>query len=99
ELEVWQQSHDEVRSHFPKLKGKDLTAYVIRCIIDREVEDVILTSGELIDASKVRSVEDVRRQKKPLVRYSQRLLHANRKLRKFLYQNLYYHPSVAGANQ
>ena len=98
-LEVWQQSYEEVRAHFPKLRGTALTTYVIRCIIDREVQDVILTSNKAIEAACVRSVEDVRRQPKPLIRYSQSLLRANRKLRRFLYQNLYYHPRVAGVNQ
>src|SRR6185369_15320631 len=35
----------------------------------------------------------------PLIRYSLRLLKANKALRKFLYKNLYYHPRVATANQ
>lgn len=99
ELDAWQQSYQDVRGHFPKLKGRELTTYVIRCIIDRAVEDVILTSSKLIGAAKLRSVEEVRRQKQPLIRYSPRMLKANRKLRKFLYENLYYHPRVAGANQ
>jgi dGTPase len=99
ELEVWEKSYGEVRRNFPKLRGADLTTYVIRCIIDREVQDVISTSSEAIDQSGVQSVDDVRRQAKTLVRYSDELLRANRKLRKFLYQNLYYHPRVAGVNQ
>ncbi len=99
ELEVWQESYEQVRKDFPKLKGRELTTYVIRCIIDRQVHDVITTSAELIDESGAKSVDAVRRQRKPLIRYSHRLLQANRKLRKFLYQNLYYHPRVAGANQ
>ncbi|MEA3189099.1 MAG: dGTPase [Chthoniobacter sp.] len=99
ELEVWQVSLAQVSADFPKLTGSDLTTYVIRCIIDREVQDVISTSAEMIAESNVQSVEDVRRQKKPLIRYSHRLMLANSKLRKFLYQNLYYHPRVAGANE
>ena len=98
-LEVWQESYDQVRSDFPDLKGKELNTYVIRCIIDRQVEDVIVTSAELIEDAGVKTVDDVRGQKKPLIRYSTRLVKANRKLRKFLYQNLYFHPSVAGVNQ
>lgn len=98
ELEVWQHSSKEVHHHFPKLRGRELNSYVIRCIIDRQVQDVIATSAALIEASGVQSVEDVRRQKKPLIRYSLPLLKANRTLRKFLYKNLYYHPRVAGAN-
>ncbi len=99
ELEVWQQSYDEVRRHFPKLKGQALHRYVIRCIIDREVQDVIATSSEMISAAGVQSADEVRQQKKPLIRYSLRLLKANKALRKFLYKNLYYHPRVASANQ
>lgn len=99
ELEVWQESYDEVRRHFPKLKGQALHRYVIRCIIDREVQDVIATSSEMIAAAGVQSADDVRRQKKPLIRYSLRLLKGNKALRKFLYKNLYYHPRVASANQ
>jgi dGTPase len=99
ELDVWQQSHEEVRADFPRLKGTQLQSYVIRCIIDRQVHDVIATSARVIAASGVVTVDDVRRQKKPLIRYSQKLLAANRKLRRFLYKNLYYHPDVAGVNR
>jgi len=99
EMEIWQESYEHARSQFPKLKGAELTTDVIRRIIDRQVEDVIVTSFDLIKTAGVKSVEDVRCQKKPLIRYSSRRVLANRKLRKFLYQNLYYHPRVAEANR
>jgi dGTPase len=98
-LEAWQDSYRAVRTMFPKLHGGELTRYVIRCLIDRQVEDVIMTSSELIAKSRVKTVEEVRSQPKALIRYSQPLASANRELRKFLYKNLYYHPKVAGANQ
>lgn len=99
ELEVWRESHEHVRSHFPDLKGGDLTTYIIRCIIDHQVEDVIVTSAELIETAGVRSADDARRRKKPLIRYSAHRVQANRKLRKFLYANLYFHPRVAEVNR
>jgi dGTPase len=98
-LEVWRRSHAEVRGHFPKLRGRELHSYVIRCIIDQQVQDVITTSEKFIRDSGVQSADDVRRHKKPLIRYSLPLLKANQTLRRFLYKNLYYHPRVAGANQ
>jgi dGTPase len=98
ELEIWHEPEQEVRRHFPHLAGRELTAYVIRCIIDRQVQDVISTSSGLIDAAAPKSAEDVRRHPTPLIQYSEKLLRANRRLRRFLYQNLYYHPSVAQAN-
>ena len=99
QLEVWQMAYDDVKSRYPEIEGRELHAYVIRCIIDREVEDVIVTSGERIAAAGVQSVEAVRRQPEPLIGYSERLHTANRAMRKFLYANLYYHPDVSHVNR
>jgi dGTPase len=98
-LDVWQQNLERVLSHFPVLRGKELNGYVIRCIIDQQVHDVIETSSALIEQSGVQSAEAVRQQKDPLIRYSGPLLSANKKLRSFLYSNLYHHPTVAEVNQ
>jgi dGTPase len=99
ELEAWHETEAQVRRDFPQLEGAELRAYVIRCVIDRQVADVIRTSSARIDAAGVRSADDVRAQRKPLIAYSDALRRANQQLRKFLYKNLYYHPSVAGANK
>jgi dGTPase len=99
ELEVWQESHEHVRRHFSKVRGKVLVTYIIRCIIDRQVEDVLATSAARIAKSRVQSADEVRKQPRALIRYSDRLLAANRKLRRFLYANLYYHPQVNDLNQ
>ena len=88
-----------MKGRFPKIRGRELNAYVIRCLIDRAVEDVIHTSGGLIEASGVRSVAEVRQQKSPLIAYSERLRTANQELRTFLYANLYYHPDVDQMNR
>ncbi|MEQ1850996.1 MAG: deoxyguanosinetriphosphate triphosphohydrolase [Chthoniobacteraceae bacterium] len=98
QLEAWKGSEADVRRYFPKLKGAELQAYVIRCMIDRQVADVIRTSASLIEASGVASPAGVRSSKRPLIGYSKPLLKANQQLRRFLYKNLYYHPSVSGAN-
>jgi len=45
------------------------------------------------------SADEVRKQEAPLIRYSDDLLEANRELRRFLYQNVYYHPRVAEVNR
>src|SRR6476620_1333778 len=71
----------------------------MRDIIDREVHDLVATSAESIADSDVRSADDVRRQTAPLIRYSDELAEANRALRKFLYQNVYYHPRVSELNR
>jgi len=98
-LEVWRHTFEEVRRDYPRLAGPELNGYVIRCIIDRQVQDVITNSAAAIEASGVQSADDVRRQRKPLIRYSPELRAGNRTLRKILYANLYYHPSVATSNR
>jgi dGTPase len=98
ELEIWGSTLEEVKASHPELVGRELDAYVIRCMIDREVADVIQTSDALLAASGVSSVEEVRKQAKPLIRYSPAMQSANGELRRFLYRNLYHHPDVAEVN-
>jgi len=97
-LMVWRESEEEVKRHFPRLKGTALQQYVIRCMIDRQVADVIRTSAGRIEKSSVASADEVRAHEDSLVAYSKGLLRGNQQLRRFLYKNLYYHPRVAGAN-
>ncbi len=97
-LEIWSGTLEEVKARDPALEGRELDAYVIRCMIDREVEDVIQTSHALLEQSGVANVEAVRRHPEPLIRYSPAMRAANGKLRRFLYENLYQHPDVAEVN-
>jgi dGTPase len=98
-LAIWQRAREEAHAEAGHLQGRELCAAIIRRIIDREVEDVIATSAERIAASGVDNVEAVRRQKTPLIGYSEALLADNRELRSFLFANLYYHPQIKQANQ
>ncbi len=99
ENEVWRNSHRAVLARYTNAHEPDLHKLVIRDIIDREVHDLVATSAESIAESRVQSADEVRRQTTPLIRYSDELAEANRALRKFLYQNVYYHPRVAEVNQ
>ncbi len=99
ENEVWRTSHRAVLARYTDTREPDLHKLIIRDIIDREVHDLVVTSTESIAEAGVQSADDVRRQTTPLIRYSDELAEANRALRKFLYQNVYYHPRVAEVNQ
>jgi len=99
ELEIWRETQRDVKSRHPRIRGRELNAYVIRCLIDREVEDAIQTSDHAIAESRVTCVADVRQHPKPLIRYSDWLMSANRQLREFLYANLYFHPTVRTVNR
>jgi dGTPase len=99
ENEVWRNSHSAVLARYTDAREPELHKLIIRDIIDREVHDLVATSVEKIAESGVQSADEVRRQTAPLIRYSDELTEANRALRKFLYQNVYYHPRVAEVNR
>src|SRR6185369_7093106 len=99
ENDVWRTSHRAVLARYTGVHEPDLHKLTIREIIDREVHDLVVTSAEAIAESGVHSSDDVRRQTMPLIRYSDELAAENRALRKFLYQNVYYHPRVAEVNR
>jgi dGTPase len=96
---VWRRSHGTVLERYPEVREPELHKLIIRDIIDVQVQDVVQTSADSIARAKVQSVDEVRRQPTPLIRYSDQLLEANRELRKFLYRNVYFHPRVAKVNQ
>jgi dGTPase len=98
EVDVWKVAADSVRVRYPHLREPDQHKLIIRDVIDRQVQDVIVTSAEQITSLKVQSRDDIRNQP-VLIRYGDELAEANRELRKFLYQNVYYHPRVAEVNQ
>jgi dGTPase len=99
ESTVWRRSHATVLGRYPDVREPELHKLIIRDIIDMQVEDVVRSSANAIKQSGVQSADEVRQQPRPLIRYSDDLLKANRELRKFLYQNVYYHPRVAEVNR
>jgi dGTPase len=99
ENEVWRNSYRTVLARYTGVREPELHKLIIRDIIDNEVHDLVTTSAEAIAKSGAQSADDVRRQSAPLICYGDELAGANRALRKFLYQNVYYHPRVAEVNQ
>ncbi|CAN5240634.1 deoxyguanosinetriphosphate triphosphohydrolase [soil metagenome] len=96
---VWRQSHASVSTRYPAAREPELHKLIIRDIIDVQVRDVITSSGAALEQAGVHSADEVRRQERPLLRYSEELLTANGELRRFLYKNVYYHPRVAEVNR
>jgi len=99
DVKVWRKAALQVRDQFGDLPDESRRYYVIRCIIDDQVKDVVETSEEAILGAGVQSADDVRLQARPLVRYSPKRRLLNLELRKYLYQNLYYNPEVHEPNR
>lgn len=99
DVRAWREAAQEVRGEFGPLPDESRRYYIIRCIIDAQVKDVVETSEAAIVTADVQSADDVRRQARPLVRYSPKRRALNIELRKYLYQNLYYNPEVHEPNR
>ncbi len=97
-LALWSDAMRYVRKKQPRANVSALAAYAIRCLIDREVEDLLESTAANIKKAGIGSLEDVRRHPRPLVGFSPTVRTGNRELRKFLYKNVYYHPRVRSVN-
>src|SRR6266511_246430 len=99
ENEVWRRSLRAVLERYADAREPELHKLIIRDIIDTEVSDLVSTSAKSIADAGVQSSDEARQQQSPLIRYSDDLVQANRDLRKFLYQNVYYDPRVSEVNR
>jgi dGTPase len=79
---------DELRRHF-----------IVRSIIDWQVQDVVENSEKQILDAGVKSADDVRKQTRPLIQHSPERRKLNAELRKYLYANFYLSDGVSGPNQ
>ena len=91
-------SDRQVRREHGTLPDECRRYFIIRCLIDSQVHDVVETTEELIHDAGVQTADDVRAQSRPLVRYSPARRKLNLELRKYLYRHLYYNPEVHGPN-
>jgi len=99
DVRVWREAAARVRREFGALPDESRRYYIIRCIIDDEVKDVVETSESAIAGAGVQSADDVRQRARPLIRYSSKRRQLNLELRKYLYRNLYYNPEVHQPNR
>lgn len=99
DVRIWRQSARTVRKEYGDLPEECRRYFIIRCIIDGQVRDVVTTTEKSILAAAVGSADDVRRQAGSLVRYSPKRRQLNLELRDYLYRNLYYNPVVHEPNQ
>lgn len=91
-------AHHVQRSH-GHLPNECRRFFIIRCVIDLQVRDVVNTSAVHIAAARLQSADDARASRQPLIRYSPERQGQNRELRRYLYRHLYYNPVVHTPNR
>jgi len=99
EVRLWRRAARAVHREHGKLPDECRWYFTIRCIIDREVRDVVRTSERLLRAARPRLADDVRHRPQPLIQYSDPLRELNRELRRYLHRNLYENRVVHEPNK
>jgi dGTPase len=99
EVRLWRQAARKVKTKHGTLPDECRWYFIIRCIIDSQIRDVVHTSEARLRQSGAQSADAVRRLNQPLIQYSTRRHELNGELRDFLYQNLYSNPRVREPNQ
>jgi dGTPase len=97
-VKLWAEAAKAVQDETAGLPDDTRRHFIIRCMIDRQVRDVVETTEAAIVASGVKSADEVRLQPRPLVQHSARRRRLNLELRAFLLHNLYSNPVVFKPN-
>ena len=99
DVKIFGEAWRHVRKEHGDLPEELRRHFIVRTIIDWQVQDVVENSEEQILGSGVKSADDVRRHAGPLVQHSAPRRKLNGELRKYLYANFYLSDGVSGPNQ
>lgn len=99
DVKNWRIAARRVGKEFGDLPDESRRYYIIRCIIDDEVKDVVAQTEKNLRRYRIKSVRDVRSHPSSLVTYSPLRAQMNGELRVYLYENLYYNPEVFEPNK
>src|SRR6266853_1564767 len=87
------------RNKYPDVAEKLVFNEALKSILDGFVGDLITNTAQLVKAAGAHSLEDVRRHPARLAAFSPPVEEERRRLKDFLYENLYYTPALAGEKE
>ncbi|MEZ5538324.1 MAG: deoxyguanosinetriphosphate triphosphohydrolase [Thiolinea sp.] len=94
EVPVFKQVYQEVMALYPGLSGRKQIHEILRRLIARMAIDLTETSLAAIKKSGVKTLDGVREHEQPLMQYSREMYQQKNELKRFLRENLYFHPTV-----
>jgi len=98
-LDLWKEVEADVLARYSRLDPSRHRRYVIRCIVNRLVEDACEESSRLIDEAGVASADEARHAPRRLIGFSIAMRSQVQNLRDFLLRRFYYHPDVTEVNE
>jgi len=97
--EAWKRASSRVQQQYGALPEDQRLMATIRAILDMQVDDVLRNSERLLAKYEPNSPDDVMRCPERLVSYSLDMREVMSELKRFLFENMYWSPMVAGANK
>lgn len=94
DVRIWALADRAVKKQRGKLPDEVRRYFIVRCLIDDHVKDVVRTTEAHLCAVGVKSADEVRLHAGALVHYSPVRRKMNQELRQYLYANLYFNPAV-----
>ncbi len=95
---IWRHASRQVIKDHGRLPDECRRYFVIRCLIDSQVKDVVTTTEARLARLRINAPRAVREHPRPLVSYSPERKRQNQELRRYLYKHLYYNPKVHEPN-
>ena len=97
-VQLWQEGAVAVRKEHGEMPDECRRYFIIRCLIDGQVRDVVHTTERRLQEARVHSADEVRQHREAIVDYSAERRQLNLQLREYLYKNLYFNPVVHEPN-
>jgi dGTPase len=94
EIKLFRDQYDKVADRYSNINNRQIIHEIIRRMINVMVVDLIDTSRNNISSAKLETLQDVRKQSKPLMSFSAEMSALNLELKQFLRENLYQHYRV-----
>ena len=98
---LWQMARERAAERGVVLKdgSEKSRGYTVRCLIDMMVQNAILTSATNLEPHKNLNSEAIQKLPQRLISFDANFTKLTLELRDFLFNNLYYHPTVDAVNK
>jgi dGTPase len=97
--DLFRSSYEAARKRYPDASEKLLFNEALKSAVDNFVGDLITNTAERLKSAGVKSLENIRHHPQRLAAFSASMEEERRKLKEFLYENLYYSPALAAEKE
>src|SRR5208337_3814829 len=98
-VDLFKRHYSEAKIQYPNAVEKLVFNEALKSIFDGFVGDLITNTAQRVQAAGAHSLEDVRRHTERLAAFSAPVEAERRRLKDFLYENLYYSPALAAEKE